>query len=53
LGLIEVYRALGGGWQIRTDAAAEPFAAPLPPDDDNKQLPAEDVPTPPAEPAKS
>lgn len=34
LGLIEVYRALGGGWQIRTEAADEPFAAPLPPDDD-------------------
>lgn len=50
LGLIEVYRALGGGWQIRTDAE-EPFAAPLPPGDE-KPVPVEDIPTPPAEPAK-
>src|SRR5262249_23587326 len=28
LGLIQVYRALGGGWQIRCDAAAVPPSAP-------------------------
>jgi NodT family efflux transporter outer membrane factor (OMF) lipoprotein len=43
-GLIEVYRALGGGWQIRCESAAgapSAFAAPDPP-----PIPAESLPRP-------
>lgn len=44
LGLIAVYRALGGGWQIRLGGMESPAQAlPLPLFDDN---PAEDMPTP-------
>ena len=45
LGLIQVYKALGGGWQIRCTKCAEPAAVPQP----LAPLPHEEIPTPPKE----
>jgi len=44
LGLVEVYRALGGGWQIRTGETPEPPTQPAAPETDQAPpLPAEEV----------
>lgn len=45
LGLIEVYRALGGGWQIRTADDSEPLELPVAPVPEPR-VPAEEMPKP-------
>jgi NodT family efflux transporter outer membrane factor (OMF) lipoprotein len=49
LGLIQVYKALGGGWQIRCAGCAEPPITPQSPPPPHAEIPALQSPAPPAE----